>query len=49
MDEGTSQPSAQKAERHEDVRGYQPPTIEVIALDCEISSYAPDEDGTPLF
>ena len=24
---------------------YAPPTIEVIALDCEISAYAPDGDG----
>jgi len=28
---------------------YEPPTIEVISLDCEISSYAPDEGDTPLF
>ena len=28
---------------------YQPPTAEVISLDCEISSYAPDEGDSPLF
>lgn len=28
---------------------YAPPTVEVISLDCEISSYAPDEGDTPLF
>lgn len=27
---------------------WQRPTFEVIALDCEITSYAPDGDG-PLF
>lgn len=29
---------------------YEPPRFEVISLDCEISSYAPDDGGeTPLF
>ncbi len=28
--------------------GYQPPTVEVICLACEISAYAPDGD-VPLF
>lgn len=28
--------------------GYQPPRLEVISLDCEITSYAPDGD-LPLF
>lgn len=28
---------------------YQPPTVETISLDCEISSYAPDEGDLPLF
>ena len=28
---------------------YQPPIAEVISLDCEISSYAPDEGDSPLF
>ena len=28
---------------------YEPPTVEVISLDCEISSYAPDEGDQPLF
>ncbi len=28
---------------------YSPPTFEVISLDCEISSYAPDGDDSPLF
>ena len=32
-----------------DEPGYAPPTVEVISLDCEISSYAPDEGDTPLF
>ena len=27
---------------------YQPPSFEVIALDCEITAYAPD-GGDPLF
>ena len=27
---------------------YQPPTLEVICLACEISAYAPDDD-IPLF
>lgn len=31
-------------------QGYEPPHFEVISLDCEISSYAPDDGGeTPLF
>jgi hypothetical protein len=30
-------------------QSYEPPTLEVISLDCEISSYAPDEGDTPLF
>ena len=29
-------------------RPYDPPRFEVIPLDCEITSYAPDE-GEPLF
>jgi hypothetical protein len=33
---------------HVDER-YAPPTFEVISLDCEISSYAPDGDDSPLF
>jgi hypothetical protein len=28
---------------------YEPPTLEVISLDCEISAYAPDGDDSPLF
>ena len=28
---------------------YESPTIELISLDCEISSYAPDDGDTPLF
>jgi len=28
--------------------GWSPPRFEVISLDCEITSYAPDGDG-PLF
>jgi len=28
---------------------YQPPTVEVISLDCEISAYAPDDGDVPLF
>ena len=28
---------------------YAPPTFELISLDCEISSYAPDGDDSPLF
>lgn len=29
---------------------YEPPRFEVISLDCEISSYAPDDSGEiPLF
>ena len=31
------------------VEPYSPPTFEVISLDCEISSYAPDGDDSPLF
>ena len=30
------------------VPDYEPPTFEVITLDCEITSYAPDGDQ-PLF
>lgn len=29
--------------------GYSRPTFEVLCLDCEISSYAPDGDDRPLF
>lgn len=28
---------------------YERPTFEVISLDCEISSYAPDGGDRPLF
>jgi hypothetical protein len=28
---------------------YEPPTCEIVSLDCEISAYAPDGDETPLF
>lgn len=28
---------------------YEAPTVEVISLDCEISSYAPDDGDAPLF
>jgi len=28
---------------------YESPRFEVISLDCEISSYAPDGDDRPLF
>ncbi len=28
---------------------YEPPTLEVICLDCEVSAYAPDGDDAPLF
>ena len=52
MNECTLRAPLQQGEPDEDVRGYQPPKIEVLALDCEISSYAPeapDEDDTPLF
>ena len=27
---------------------YEKPTFEVVCLACEISSYAPDEDDSPL-
>ena len=34
----------------EDTASYRPPRFEVISLDCEISSYAPDDGGeAPLF
>ena len=32
----------------EPTRPYEPPRFEVIALDCEITAYAPDGDD-PLF
>ena len=32
-----------------DLPSYEAPTVEVISLDCEISSYAPDDGDTPLF
>ena len=29
---------------------WSPPTFEVVSLDCEITAYAPDEEGErPLF
>ena len=31
-----------------DARSYAPPAFEVVALDCEITAYAPD-GGDPLF
>ena len=31
-----------------EARSYEPPRFEVISLCCEISAYAPDDDG-PLF
>lgn len=39
----------ENAFRSETEDAYVPPTVEVISLDCEISSYAPDEGDTPLF
>ncbi|MED5261273.1 MAG: hypothetical protein VX574_02575 [Myxococcota bacterium] len=34
----------------EETTSYRPPRFEVISLDCEISSYAPDDGGeAPLF
>jgi hypothetical protein len=32
-----------------EVEAYRTPTVEVIALDCEISAYAPDDGDIPLF
>jgi hypothetical protein len=32
-----------------DAPSYEAPTVELITLDCEISSYAPDEGDVPLF
>jgi hypothetical protein len=49
MDESTLRSSSELGESNEDAGRYQPPTVEVIALDCEISAYAPDDDDTPLF
>ena len=50
MNETTTRP--QGPQPATDFSTYQPPSVEVISLDCEISSYAPDapdEDDTPLF
>jgi hypothetical protein len=46
MDEATTRSESGQAC---DASTYAPPTVEVISLDCEITSYAPDEDDTPLF
>lgn len=37
------------APTHQTEQSYEPPTFEVVCLDCEISAYAPDGDDTPLF
>ena len=43
-------PAAQTQDtRERSIRGYEKPAFEVISLDCEISSYAPDGDDRPLF
>jgi hypothetical protein len=31
-----------------EARSYEPPRFEVIPLDCEITAYAPEEDGPLL-
>ncbi len=49
MNESARRPHSQSNELDDEVRGYRPPTIEEISLDCEISSYAPDENDSPLF
>ncbi len=49
MNESARRRQSQQDEFNDGVRGYRPPTVEVISLDCEISSYAPDEDDSPLF
>jgi hypothetical protein len=47
MDQSKSHSAHANADRQETT--YQAPTIEVIALDCEISAYAPDDGDIPLF
>jgi hypothetical protein len=40
----------QNPSRHDaESPSYEAPTVELISLDCEISSYAPDDGDTPLF
>jgi hypothetical protein len=38
-----------EALKHPEEHPYQPPTVELISLDCEISAYAPDDGDAPLF
>ena len=40
---------AQPASHQNQPTPYEPPTVEVINLGCEISAYAPDDDDLPLF
>jgi hypothetical protein len=44
----TTQPDDRRPERPGSARpAWQPPEIEVVALDCEISAYAPAEGELP--
>lgn len=44
-----SGPSMPSASSHLRGRSWETPRVEVISLSCEISAYAPDEDGWPPF
>lgn len=48
MTETTPRAATQTA-KHAQSSTYVSPTLEVISLDCEISSYAPDDGDVPLF
>ena len=46
MDQYTSAQSAKAETAHS---SYEAPAFRVIALDCEITAYAPDDGDAPLF
>jgi len=44
-----SQPSKTQQDAMPSARRFESPTIVEVSLCCEISAYAPDGDGQPLF
>ena len=50
MDRRTREPAAASSPDPRETRSWAAPAFEVISLDCEITSYVPDDgDERPLF
>ncbi len=50
MDRRTREPAAASSPHPRETRSWAAPAFEVISLDCEITSYVPDDgDERPLF